>query len=339
MSPVRGRLRRGRRGSARRRAARGCARRVFLHTMLRDLTGRAPLTGSLRGDDHACRRRAAGSAARARRGARRGPRPADRRGDRHTAGADRHRHGQAWRRRAQRVVRHRPRVRVPRGRRHGGTARDRQPRVLRPPRPPHRGRAERRDRRTATCSASTCGFGRTAKAAPLTTSFAGLEHYLLTQGRAWERYAWLKARAITGARHDELMALVTPFVYRKYLDYDAYEGPARRPSPDPRAGRAARRAGQREDRRRRHPRDRVHRRRRMQIVRGGREPDLRVRGTLPALAVLDERALCCRPRSCPRCATPTSSCATSSIDCSTATTRRPTSCRKTPTSAPGSPRP
>ena len=54
----------------------------------------------------------------------------------------------------------------------------------------------------------------------LTTSFAGLEHYLLTQGRAWERYAWLKARAITGARHDELMTLVTPFVFRKYLDYN-----------------------------------------------------------------------------------------------------------------------
>ena len=58
----------------------------------------------------------------------------------------------------------------------------------------------------------------------LTTSFAGLEQYLVTQGRAWERYAWLKARPITGTRHDELDALITPFVYRKYLDYDAYEG-------------------------------------------------------------------------------------------------------------------
>src|SRR5690349_13327366 len=54
----------------------------------------------------------------------------------------------------------------------------------------------------------------------LTTSFAGLEHYLITQGRAWERYAWLKARAITGERHAELMSLVTPFVLRKYLCYD-----------------------------------------------------------------------------------------------------------------------
>ena len=59
---------------------------------------------------------------------------------------------------------------------------------------------------------------------PLTASFAALEQYLVTQGRAWERYAWLKARPLTGGRHDELAALITPFVYRKYLDYDAYEG-------------------------------------------------------------------------------------------------------------------
>src|SRR6478752_444353 len=58
----------------------------------------------------------------------------------------------------------------------------------------------------------------------LTVSFAALEHYLVTQGRSWERYAWLKSRPLTGERHDELAALVTPFVYRKYLDYDAYDG-------------------------------------------------------------------------------------------------------------------
>ena len=59
---------------------------------------------------------------------------------------------------------------------------------------------------------------------PLAVPYSALEQYLITQGRAWERYAWLKARALTGARHDELYALVTPFVFRKYLDYDAYEG-------------------------------------------------------------------------------------------------------------------
>jgi len=57
---------------------------------------------------------------------------------------------------------------------------------------------------------------------PLVTSFAALENYLLTQGREWERYAWIKGRALTG---DEagLMQVVTPFVYRKYLDYGVFQ--------------------------------------------------------------------------------------------------------------------
>ncbi|GAB3247490.1 bifunctional [glutamate--ammonia ligase]-adenylyl-L-tyrosine phosphorylase/[glutamate--ammonia-ligase] adenylyltransferase [Chitinimonas naiadis] len=62
---------------------------------------------------------------------------------------------------------------------------------------------------------------------PLVSSFAALENYLLTQGREWERYAWIKGRAITGENGlggdaNGLMQLVTPFVYRKYLDYGAY---------------------------------------------------------------------------------------------------------------------
>jgi glutamate-ammonia-ligase adenylyltransferase len=57
---------------------------------------------------------------------------------------------------------------------------------------------------------------------PLSCSFAFLEEYLLSQGREWERYAWLKARALTGARSRDLEELVRPFVFRKYLDYDAY---------------------------------------------------------------------------------------------------------------------
>jgi [glutamine synthetase] adenylyltransferase / [glutamine synthetase]-adenylyl-L-tyrosine phosphorylase len=57
---------------------------------------------------------------------------------------------------------------------------------------------------------------------PLTCSFAFLEEYLLSQGREWERYAWLKARALTGSRSRDLEELVRPFVFRKYLDYDAY---------------------------------------------------------------------------------------------------------------------
>ena len=56
---------------------------------------------------------------------------------------------------------------------------------------------------------------------PLVASFAMLEQYFLTQGREWERYAWIKGRALSG---DEagLMQIVRPFVYRKYLDYGAF---------------------------------------------------------------------------------------------------------------------
>ena len=56
---------------------------------------------------------------------------------------------------------------------------------------------------------------------PLVMSFAMLESYLLTQGREWERYAWVKAREITGQDTAELMQLVTPFVFRRHLDYSA----------------------------------------------------------------------------------------------------------------------
>lgn len=56
---------------------------------------------------------------------------------------------------------------------------------------------------------------------PLVSSFAMLEQYFLTQGREWERYAWIKGRALSGDAAG-LMQLVQPFVYRKYLDYGAF---------------------------------------------------------------------------------------------------------------------
>ncbi|NTV94039.1 MAG: bifunctional [glutamate--ammonia ligase]-adenylyl-L-tyrosine phosphorylase/[glutamate--ammonia-ligase] adenylyltransferase [Thiobacillus sp.] len=57
---------------------------------------------------------------------------------------------------------------------------------------------------------------------PLASSFAMLENYFYTQAREWERYAWIKARPLTGASHDELEALRRPFVFRKYLDFGAF---------------------------------------------------------------------------------------------------------------------
>ncbi|NNM61709.1 MAG: bifunctional [glutamate--ammonia ligase]-adenylyl-L-tyrosine phosphorylase/[glutamate--ammonia-ligase] adenylyltransferase [Steroidobacteraceae bacterium] len=60
---------------------------------------------------------------------------------------------------------------------------------------------------------------------PLTVSLAALEDYLQQHGRDWERYAWIKARAIVGA---EAYAVtyrdcVRPFVYRRYLDFGVFE--------------------------------------------------------------------------------------------------------------------
>ncbi len=56
---------------------------------------------------------------------------------------------------------------------------------------------------------------------PLVCSFDMLENYFVTQGREWERYAWIKARPMTGSRWDELEAIRRPFVFRKYLDFGA----------------------------------------------------------------------------------------------------------------------
>ncbi|MEW6133264.1 MAG: bifunctional [glutamate--ammonia ligase]-adenylyl-L-tyrosine phosphorylase/[glutamate--ammonia-ligase] adenylyltransferase [Pseudomonadota bacterium] len=58
---------------------------------------------------------------------------------------------------------------------------------------------------------------------PLAMSYAMLEDYLSLHGRPWERYAWIKGRALTGAGNGELDAIVRPFVFRKYLDFGAYQ--------------------------------------------------------------------------------------------------------------------
>ena len=60
---------------------------------------------------------------------------------------------------------------------------------------------------------------------PLVISCAALEDYLQQHGRDWERYAWIKARAITGAAAyaDTYKNCVRPFVYRRYLDFGVFE--------------------------------------------------------------------------------------------------------------------
>lgn len=60
---------------------------------------------------------------------------------------------------------------------------------------------------------------------PLIMTFDGMENYYLTQAREWERYAMIKARQVAGDFNSgkQLAALIKPFVYRRYLDYGAFE--------------------------------------------------------------------------------------------------------------------
>lgn len=60
---------------------------------------------------------------------------------------------------------------------------------------------------------------------PLACSFTAMENYYQQHGREWERYAMIKARVIAGACEQslQLMQDLKPFVYRKYIDYSAFE--------------------------------------------------------------------------------------------------------------------
>ncbi len=60
---------------------------------------------------------------------------------------------------------------------------------------------------------------------PLVSTFDALENYYAAHGREWERYAMIKARVITGsdAVRVYLQSLLTPFVYRRYIDFSVFE--------------------------------------------------------------------------------------------------------------------
>ncbi|MBI1394769.1 MAG: bifunctional [glutamate--ammonia ligase]-adenylyl-L-tyrosine phosphorylase/[glutamate--ammonia-ligase] adenylyltransferase [Betaproteobacteria bacterium] len=125
---------------------------------------------------------------------------------------------------------------------------------------------------------------------PLVVSLDMLEEYFTVHGRAWERYAWVKARALTGDRSAELDALAMPFVYRRHLDFSAIQ--SMRELHDQIAAEV----------RRRDITDNIKLGRGgireveftvqvFQLIRGGREPGLRVRPTLDALRAVVERGL------------------------------------------------
>ncbi len=59
----------------------------------------------------------------------------------------------------------------------------------------------------------------------LVVSFAAIEDYYEAYGRDWERYAFIKARVVAGCVQtgERLLAKLRPFIYRRYLDYSAFE--------------------------------------------------------------------------------------------------------------------
>jgi glutamate-ammonia-ligase adenylyltransferase len=125
----------------------------------------------------------------------------------------------------------------------------------------------------------------------LATSFDALEEYFVAHGREWERYAWIKARALgSEGENGPLAAIVRPFVYRKYLDYGAF------------AAMRELHAQIREEVARRELTDQIKLgpggireiefiAQAFQLVRGGRDPALQIRPTLKVLALLAQKKL------------------------------------------------
>ena len=121
-------------------------------------------------------------------------------------------------------------------------------------------------------------------------SLDALEEYFQVQGREWERLAWLKARVVAPAAWiDQVKALrevVTPFVFRRYLDYNVFEAlrvlhlSAGRPerANDVKLGRGG-------------IREIEFTVQLLQVVRGGQFPELRQRATLDTLASLVQARL------------------------------------------------
>ena len=125
---------------------------------------------------------------------------------------------------------------------------------------------------------------------PLACSFDALENYLVTQGREWERYAWIKARALTGTRGEELFRLVHPFVFRKYLDY-ATLGAMRQLHAEVRREVARRDLAEHVKLGPGGIREIEFVAQALQLIRGGRDPELTARPTLKVLALLGEKRL------------------------------------------------
>ncbi|MBW8189702.1 bifunctional [glutamate--ammonia ligase]-adenylyl-L-tyrosine phosphorylase/[glutamate--ammonia-ligase] adenylyltransferase [Neiella marina] len=126
---------------------------------------------------------------------------------------------------------------------------------------------------------------------PLVMPFSALEDYYQHHGREWERYAMVKARVL-GANNDyaaELKQMLMPFVYRRYIDFSAIQ-----------SLRKMKLLIEQEVRRRQLAgnvklgaggiREVEFVAQTVQLMRGGRAPELRCRNLLQTLQVIDELA-------------------------------------------------
>jgi glutamate-ammonia-ligase adenylyltransferase len=124
---------------------------------------------------------------------------------------------------------------------------------------------------------------------PLVSSLAALENYFISHARPWERYAWLKARVVSGPA-EGVAELVEPFVYRRYLDYGLLDALRelharifeaalhRRKTDDIKVGPGG-------------IREIEFAVQLFQLVRGGRDGGLRLTSTRTALAAIGQRGL------------------------------------------------
>jgi glutamate-ammonia-ligase adenylyltransferase len=130
----------------------------------------------------------------------------------------------------------------------------------------------------------------------LVGSLGSLENYFITQGREWERYAWIKARVMNEGVNlqpewvDGLQEICRPFVFRKYLDFGAINAMRELHAQ-------IRREVARKDMAEHIKlgpggiREIEFIAQVFQLIRGGREPALQARPTLQILALLAERRL------------------------------------------------
>ena len=129
---------------------------------------------------------------------------------------------------------------------------------------------------------------------PVCMAMEAAERYYESLGRTWERAAYIKARACAGdiTAGEGFLETLRPFVWRKHLDFaaiqDAHDmrlrirehkglgGPITLPGHNMKLGRGG-------------IREIEFFTQTQQIIAGGRDPDLRVRGTVEGLAVLAKK--------------------------------------------------